>query len=156
MQITANHRYAAFGILATWCAYLAFALLTGWDDYGLSAEPAHSQRWIIHRMATVSAWLLIAAMLLRYRKHALNWRSSLYGAVATSMTAIMVAPTLVPQNANYAVIAGTIASYALVSGFLCITLKKPWIAAVLGVILFPLQLAADGVAHLLSGVFRIH
>jgi hypothetical protein len=68
----------------------------------------------------------------------------------------MVAPTLVSQSANYAIIAGSIACYALVSGFLCITVRKPWIAGGLGVILFPAQLFVDATTHVFLGVFRIH
>jgi hypothetical protein len=95
-------------------------------------------------------------MLLRYRRHAVNWRSFLYSAIVTSLAAIIVAPTVVSQGANYAIISGSIACYALVSGFLCITIKRPWVAGVLGVILFPAQLLVDATAHVLLGIFRFH
>lgn len=156
METVLDYRHAAVAILATWCAYLAFALLTGWEDYGLTARAEHLQRWEVGRISTVTGWLLIAAMLLRYRRDAVNGRSFLYSAVATSLAAIMTAPTLVSQSANYAIIAGSIACYALVSGFLCITVRKPWIAGGFGAILFPAQLFVDATTHVLLGVFRIH
>lgn len=156
MTPTFDHRYAAAAILATWCAYVAFALLTGWEDYGLTARAENWQRWTVGRIGTVTAWLVIASVLLRYRRHAVNWRSFVYSAIATSLAAIMVAPTLVSQNANYAILVGSIACYALVSGFLCSTIKKPWIAGVLGMVLFPAQLFVDATTYVLLGVFRIH
>ncbi len=156
METDLRHRRAALGILATWCAYVAFALLTDWEDYGLTARAEHRQTWIVGRVATVSAWLFLATILLLYRKHSIDWRSFSYAAIATSLSAIVVAPALVSQNANHAVIAGSVVFYALVSGFLCIRLKNPRIAGVLGVILLPAQLFVDASTHVLAGVFRIH
>jgi hypothetical protein len=156
METTLNYRYAAFAIPATLCVYVAFALLTGWEDYGLTARAENWQRWQVGRIGTVTAWLLIASVLLRYRRHVANWRSFLYSAIATSLAAIVIAPTLVSQSANYAVIAGSVACYAIVSGFLCITVKKPWTAGALGVILFPAQLFVDATTHVLLGIFRFH
>lgn len=66
----------------------------------------------------------------------------------------MVSPSLVTKSANDTVIAGTIVFYALVSGFLCATVIKPKIAAVLGFFLFAAQFFVDATAHILSGVFR--
>lgn len=156
MATTPYHRYAAIAMLATWCAYLTFALLTGWENYGLTARAENWQRWEVGRISTVTGWLLIASVLLRYRLHAVNWQSFLYSAVTTIVSAILVAPTLVSQGANYAVVVGSIAFYALVSGFVCITIKKLWLAVALGAVLFPVQLFVDATTHLLLGVFRIH
>jgi hypothetical protein len=44
-------------MLATWCAYLAFALLTGWEDYGLTTRGEDWQRWVVGRIGTVTGWL---------------------------------------------------------------------------------------------------
>jgi hypothetical protein len=98
----------------------------------------------------------VAALLLRYRKHPVNWRSFSYSFVATGIIAIVVSPSLVARSANYTPIAITIVFYALVSGFLCVTVRKPTVAAVLGLFLFAAQFFVNATAHILSGVFRFH
>ena len=130
MEVIHSQRNAGLGILLTWCVYIAFALLTDWKDYGLIAKPEGYQRWTIARLSTVSIWLFVAALLLRYRKHPVNWRSFSYSFVATGIIAIAVSGSLVSGSANYKAIAGTIVFYALVSGFLCATVRKPKLAAV--------------------------
>jgi hypothetical protein len=156
MEIINRRRNAGVGILLTWCVYAAFVFLTGWKDYGLVAQPEGYLRWTITRLSTVSIWLFVAALLLRYRKHPVNWRSFSYSFLATSVVAIVISPSLVSRNVNVAAIAGTIVFYALVSGFLCITLRKPRIAAVLGLFLFTAQFFVDAIGHIFSGVFRFH
>ena len=154
MEIIHSKRNAGLGILLTWCVYIAFALLTDWKDYGLIARPEGYLRWTIARLSTVSIWLFVAALLLRYRKHPVNWRSFSYSFLVTGVIAIVISPSLVSRSANDAVIAGTIVFYALVSGFLCVTVRKPTIAAVLGLLLFIAQFFIDATAHIFSGVFR--
>jgi len=104
----------------------------------------------------VSIWLFVAALLLRYRKYPVNWRSFSYSFVATGIIAIVLSSSLVTKSANDTVIAGTIFFYALVSGFLCVTVSKPTVAAVLGLLLFTAQFFVNATAHVLSGVFRFH
>ena len=156
MEIINGRRNAGLGILLTWCVYIAFVLLTDWKDYGLLAQPEGYLRWIITRLSTVSIWLFVAALLLRYRKHPVNWRNFLYSSLATSVVAIVISPSLVSRSVNAAAITGTIVFYALVSGFLCITIRKPKIAAVLGLFLFTAQFFVDAIGHIFSGVFRFH
>ena len=156
MEIIHSQRNAGLGILLTWCVYIAFALLTDWKDYGLIAQPVGHLRWIIARLSTVSLWFCVAALLLRYRKHPVNWRSFAYSFVATGIIAIVVSSSLVAGSVNYAPIAITIIFYALVSGFLCVTVRKPTIAAVFGLFLFAAQFFVNATAHILSGVFRFH
>jgi hypothetical protein len=156
MEIIHSKRNAGLGILLTWCVYIAFALLTNWKHYGLIAQPEGHLRWTIARLSTVSLWLFVAALLLRYRKHPVNWRSFSYAFVATGIVAIVFSSSLVTKSANEMVIAGTIAFYALISGFLCVTNRKPTIAAVLGLFLFAAQFFVNATAHILSGVFRFH
>jgi branched-subunit amino acid transport protein AzlD len=136
--------------------YMAFALLTDWKDYQLVAKPEGYLRWTIIRLSTVTMWLFVAALLLRYRKHGVNWRSFSYAFITTCIIAIVISSSLVTKSANDAVIAGTIVFYALVSGFLCATVSKPTIAAVLGLLLFAAQFFVDAIAHIFSGVFRFH
>jgi hypothetical protein len=154
MEIIHNQRNAGLGILLTWCVYIAFALLTDWNDYGLAAKPEDRLRWTIIRLSTFSIWLFVAAFLLGYRKHPVNWRSFLYSFLVTGVIAIVISPSLVSRSANDAAIVGTIVFYALVSGFLCVTVRKPKIAAVLGLLLFAAQFFVDATAHIFSGVFR--
>jgi len=156
MEIINNQRNAGLGILLTWCAYIAFALLTDWKDYGLIARPEGYLRWTIARLSTVNCWLFVAALLLRYRKHPVNWLSFSYSFVVTGVIAIVISSSLDSGSFNYTAIAGTIVFYALVSGFLCVTVRKPTIAAVLGLFLFAAQFFVNFLAHILSGVFRFH
>ena len=156
MEIIHSKRNAGLGILLTWWVYIAFALLTDWKDYGLIAQPEGHLRWTIARLSTVSLWLFVAALLLQYRKHPVNWRSFSYAFVATGIIAIVFSSSLVTKSADNMVIAGTFAFYALVSGFLCVTVRKPTIAAVLGLFLFAAQFFVNATAHILSGVFRFH
>jgi hypothetical protein len=156
MEIIHSQRNAGLGILLTWFVYIAFALLTDCKDYQLIARPESYLRWTITRLSTVSIWLFVAALLLRYRKHPVNWRSFSYSFVATGVIAIVISPSLVSRSANDAAIAGTIIFFALVSGFLCVTVRKPKIAAVLGLFLFAAQFFVDATAHIFSGVFRFH
>jgi hypothetical protein len=156
MEIINRKRNAGRGILLTWCVYIAFVLLTDWNDYGLIAKSEGYLRWTIIRLATLSVWLFVAALLLRYRKHPVNWRSFLYSCIATGIFAIVISSSLVTKSANDVVIAGTIVFYAVVSGFLCVNVRKPKIAAALGLLLFATQFLVDAIAHIFSGVFRFH
>ncbi|HJX30471.1 MAG TPA: hypothetical protein VJ624_01325 [Thermodesulfobacteriota bacterium] len=156
MEIINSQRNVGLGILLTWCVYIAFAFLTDWKDYGLVAQPERYLRWTITRLSTVSIWLFVAGLLLRYRKHPVNWRSFSYSFVATGVIAIVISPSLVSRSVNMTAITGTIVFYALVSGFLSVTVKKPTIAAVLGLLFFTAQFFIDAIAHMFSGVFRFH
>ena len=151
-----SKRNAGLGILLTWCVYIAFALLTDWSDYGLVAQPEGYLRWTITRLSTMSTWLFVTALLLRYRKHPVNWRSFSYSFVATGIIAMVLSPSLVPGSVDYTAIGETIVFYALVSGFLCLTVRRPAVAAVLGLLFFTAQLFVDATAHIFSGVFRFH
>ena len=156
MKISHGRRNAGLGILLTWCVYIAFVLFTDWADYGLVAEPDGHLKWTITRLATLSVWLIVATLLLRYRKQPVNWQSFLFACIAAGIVAIGISSSLVAESANDLVIAGTIAFYAAVSGFLCVTISKPTIAAGLGFLLFAIQLLVDAIAHVFSGVFRFH
>ena len=154
MEIIHRKRNAGLGILLTCCVYLAFVLLTDFKDYELIPRPGSYLRWTITRLSTVSIWLCVAALLLRYRKHPVNWRSFSYSFLATGVIAVVISPSLVSTSANQAAIAGTIIFYALVSGCLCVTVRKPKIAAIFGLCLFAAQFFVDATAHIFSGVFR--
>ena len=156
MEIIDSQRNATLGILLAWCAYPAFALLTDLKDYELVARPERHLTWTIIRLSTLTFWLFVAALFVWYRKHPVNWRSFIYSLIATSVIAIVVSPSLVSKSIHDAMIIETIAFYALVSGFLCVTVRKPIIAAVLGLIFFAAQFLIDATAHIFSGVFRFN
>ncbi|MFC1580278.1 hypothetical protein ACFL4N_05135 [Thermodesulfobacteriota bacterium] len=151
-----SKRNAGLGILLTWFLYLMFALLTDWNDYGLGEQAEGYSRWIFVRLSTMTVWLFVAALLLRYRKHPVNWRSFSYSFVATGIIAMAISSSLVSASASYAAIAGAIVFYALVSGFLCVTIRKPAMATVLGLLTFAVQFFGDATAHIFSGAFRVH
>ena len=156
MDIRNNQRNAVLAILLTWCGYIAFALLTDWSDYGLAAKPEHHLRWTVIRLFTFSIWLFLAALILLYRKNPVNWISFLYSSIATIIVAKIFSIQLVSESANDLIIAGAIVFYALVSGFLCATVKKRGFAIVLGILLFFTQFVADATAHIFSGIWRFH
>jgi len=156
MERINSKRDAGLGILLTWCVYIVFALFTGWKDYGLIAKPEGYLRWTLARLSTVSIWLLLAGLLLWYREHPVNWRSFIYSSVATGIIAFILSGSLVSKSVNHAVIAGTILFYAVVSGFLCVTIRNSKIAVFLGLLLFAAQFVLNAFAHILFGVFRFH
>ena len=152
-----TRRDAGLRIALTWCAYIAFVLLTHWDDYGLIAQPKANLTWFVTRLSTVSLWLLVAVLLLHYRNRPVSWRSFSASFVAAGIVAIVLTYSFLGSTSrNGWAIAGTIVFYALVSGFLCVTVRKPAIAAGLGMLLFAVQLFLDAVAHIVSGLFRFH
>ena len=112
MGIMHSQRNAGLRILLTWCGYIPFALLTDWNDYGLAAKPEHHLRWTIIRLSTFSIWFFLASLLLRYRKHAVNWRSFSYSFIATIIIAKVFSASLVSGSANDVIIAGAIVLYA--------------------------------------------
>jgi hypothetical protein len=154
VEKTHGRRNAGLGIVATWCGFVGYASVTDWEDYGLIARPEVHLGWTVARLATVSFWLLLAAVLLWSRKQPVNWRSFSYASVASVLTYFVLSNHLVVEGANYWAIAGAVLFYALVSGFLCVTVKKPRIAALAGPILFAVQFLGDVFAHVFSGVSR--
>ena len=157
MENSGSQRYALLGILLTWCVYIAFALLTDWENFGLEPHwPVSYLRFIIARLSATGFWLILAALLilLRHRKQPVNWRSFSYAFVATGVASVLLLLVVAGQTADFAAIAGSVLFYALVSGFLCVTVRNPRIAAALGLTLFVLQFVGDMFVQLFTGVFR--
>jgi hypothetical protein len=154
-----NHVFVALGVLATWCAYIAFALTTSWEHFGLTPTwPVHESKYTITRIGVMTGWLLVAMLLLllRYRAHPVNWRGFSSAFAATAITYLLFSSYLVVSGASHLAIAGSVAFYGLVSGFFCATLDKPRAAAMMGPVLLAFQLLADVVVLMVSGVLRIH
>ena len=158
MENSGSQRNALLGILLTWCAYIVFALLTDWEDFGL--EPhwhVPYLRYTIARLSATSFWLVFAAFLLRFRRRQqpVNWRSFSYAFAATGISSLLLLRGIADPAANFAAIAGSVFFYALVSGFLCINVSNPRIAAALGLTLLVLQIIGDMFVLIFTGVFRI-
>ena len=157
MENRGSQRNAVLGILLTWCAYIAFALVTDWEDFGLEPHwPVSYLRYTIARLSATGFWLILAALLiiLRHRKQPVNWRSYSYAFASTGIASLLLSFVIVGQAAEFAAIAGSVFFYALVSGFLCITVRSPRAAGVLGPALFVLQSVGDIFVQLFTGVFR--
>jgi len=148
---------AAWTLLGTtWTGYLLFVLFTRLEDFGLTVQADNLWLWLTIRLVTVSFWLVIAATILYARKRPLNWNSPLHAAVATALLAALLSPTLVSAKASLLTVTGSIATFTLVSAAVCITIQRPPVAALLGLLLFPGQLLLDTAVHILSGTFPLH
>lgn len=156
MNTSLSPRHAWIGLGFTWIGYLLFVASSRLADFGLSIQMDNFWLWQAIRLTTVSFWLGIAATILYARKRPLNWNSPLHAASASALLAILLTPTLASANASLAAVLGSILTYSLVSGLVCVTIQRPPVAALLGLLLFPAQLLLDTAAHLLSGTFPIH
>jgi hypothetical protein len=157
MENSGSQRIALLGILLTSCAYIVFVLLTDWENFGLEPHwPVSYLRYTIARLSATGFWFILAALLilLRHRKQPVNWRSFSYAFAATGIASLILLPVIADQAADIAAIAGSVLFYALASGFLCVTVRNPRPAAVLGLTLFVLQFAGDMFVQLFTGVFR--
>ena len=138
------------------CSYVAFAVFTYPSSFGLDLPPDGHATWVAVRLLTFGAWLALAALLLRFRRSPVDWRSFAYAFLATCALAAVVVSSLAPADANPLSVAGSVGMYALAAGFVCITVARPLYALVIGALLFPVQLFLDATGHLLSGQFRLH
>ena len=109
-------------------------------------------------ISVMTAWLLIATLLLflRRKAHPVNWRSFSFASAATVIAFLVLSTYLVVPGANLLAVAGSVGFYGLVSGFLCVTVGKPKVAAVVGPLLLCLQLLAGLSLLVTSGVLRFH
>jgi len=149
-------RHAWLVLCLTWAGYLLFVVVTRLDDFGLVDKADNLWLWLAVRLVTVSFWLGIAATILYARKRPLNWNSPLHAAVATALLAILLAPSLVSTQASLMTVSGSILTFTMVSGMVCVTIQRPPVAALLGLLLFPGQLLLDTAAHILTGTFPLH
>jgi len=138
------------------CTYIAFDFSTRPSSFGLTLDPNGHTTWLFTRLLTFSFWLGLAAVLLGVRRSPVAWRSSAYAFLATSVLAVVIAPSFVPASASHASVAVSIGMYASVSGLVCITIAHPLWAVGLGALLLPAQLVLDATAHVLSGQVRLH
>ncbi len=135
---------------------MIFVAVTRLPDFGLTLQSDSPWLWAAGRVLTVSFWLALAATILYARKRPLNWNSPLHAFAATALLATLLAPTLVSSAASLPVIATSILTFSLVSALVCVTIQRPPVAALLGLLLFPAQLLLDTAVHLLSGTFPSH
>jgi hypothetical protein len=134
-------------------------LATSWSHFGLTPTwPVDEWKYTFTRISVMTTWLFIAALLLFLRRRArtVNWRSFSYASAATVVTFLLLSTYLVVPGANLLAVACSVGFYGLVSGFACVTVGKPKVAAVVGPLLLCLQLLADLSMLVMSGVLRIH
>ena len=79
-MVTLDYRNARLALIGTWLAYVLFAALTDWTDFGLTATKDEYTRHFAVRVATVSFWLLIATVLLQLRRRFVNPGGAVAGA----------------------------------------------------------------------------
>ena len=155
MQSLPDRRSVWLAMAFLFCLYFAFVVLTPASSYGLTLEPDGHSTWATIRVLTFSLWLVLAAWLVGARRSLITWRSFAYAFLGSSTLALAIASS-VGSAASDMSVAGTIVMYALVSGFLCITVIRPPLALILGTLLFLAQLLLDVTGHFLSGQFRLH
>jgi hypothetical protein len=149
-------RTVARYIFLTWVAYLVFVLVSDWNAFGLTPQPEHTLKWSAVRVATFTFWLLCSACIMWFRRPPADWNSFFGGALTTGLIAVVALPSLAPEDSSYIAAGLSICFYSMVSGFLCLSVRKTSHAAIYGMLLFPAQVVVDGAAHLASGLFRLH
>ncbi len=151
-----DYRKAIQMLLLVAGAYIVFVLITTWSDFGLTEKRDADLKWMTVRIATVSGWLLLAAILLRFRQHSLHWHGALTAFAATVVGTFMIASTFVPEGINIVVVAASFFFYAAISGLYGLMIGHRILAFITGLVIFAAQLAVDGLAHVFSGLFRLH
>ena len=151
-----DYRKAIQMLLLIAGAYIVFVLITTWSDFGLTDKPDASLKWMTVRIATVSGWLLLAAILLRIRQHSLHWDGAVTAFAVTVLATFMIASSIVPEGANFVVVAASFFFFAAISGLYGLTAGNRILASVIGVVIFVAQLAVDALAHVFSGLFKLH
>ncbi|PLY02210.1 MAG: hypothetical protein C0624_09120 [Desulfuromonas sp.] len=155
MNTALSPRHAWLLLALTWTGYVLFVAVTRLDDFGLAIEADNLWLWLATRLLTVSFWLGIAATILHARKRPLNWNSPLHAAVATALLAVLLSPSLVSAKASLLTVSGSILTFTLVSATICLTIQRPPVAALLGLLLFPGQLLLDTATHILLRTFPL-
>ncbi len=155
-MVTLDYRNARLALIGTWLAYVLFAALTDWTDFGLTATKDEYTRHFAVRVATVSFWLLIATVLLQLRRRFVNPGGAVTGAATAFLAAIFSASILVVEGANLLVATVSFSFYSLIAGLVCMTIRNRILAVFSGLVLYILQLSLDAIAHFATGMFALH
>ena len=146
------HLFLAGVFLATY----VLVRFTDPSDYGMTLHPRLDKIWTTWRMFIGAGWLLLALILATVRKADAHLSSLSYAAAATTALGLLTLAVMYPQSSSAPAVVGSLAVYALTSGALCLKVQRPIPAALLGGLLFVLQLLVDGFVHFMTGAFQIH
>jgi hypothetical protein len=146
------HLFLAGVFLATY----VLVRFTDPSDYGMTLHPRLDKVWTTWRMLISAGWLLLALLFVTIRKVDAHVTSASYAAAATTGLGLLALAVMYPQSSSALAVAGSLAVYAMTSGALCLKVQRPIPAALLGGLVFILQLLVDGTVHFLTGAFRIH
>lgn len=130
--------------------------LTDPSDYGLTLHPRLDKVWTMWRMIVTAGWLLIALLMATFHKGEARYRSFSYAAASTTALGLLSLSVVFPQSSSWLAVLGSLAVYAATSGALCLQVRRPIPAALLGAVFLILQALTDAFVHSLTGAFRIH
>lgn len=138
--------------------FAAFILVrfTDPEHYGLTLHPKSDKVWSMWRMIVAAGWLSIAAAVTSILKREAQSRSLSYAAASTTAVGLVATAAFFPEGSSVIALAGSLALYAATSGVLCVKVQRPIPAAILGALLFVVQVLVDGVAQFLNGTLSIH
>jgi hypothetical protein len=126
------------------------------SDYGMTLHPRLDKVWSMWRILITGGWLLLALGLATIKKGDGQLGSLSYSAASATGLGFVWLAIMFPQSSSVFAVAGSLAVYAATSGAICVKIQRPIPAALLGGVLFILQVLTDAVVHFLTGAFRIH
>ena len=135
-------------------AYLAFANVTGFEDFGLLAS--NEERWMLWRWLVVTAWLFVAAVIYMARGQiAYLYNMLISMGLGFALALFLLLMSFITEETRFAVM-GSALTYAFIAGMLCMTFKN-LLAAIIGAVLFfALQILVDAVVLGMAANVRIH
>jgi uncharacterized membrane protein YhaH (DUF805 family) len=135
-------------------AYLAFANVTGFEDFGLLAS--NEERWMLWRWLLVTAWLFIAVVIYMARGQKAYLMSVLMSlGLGFALSLFLLFMAFITEETRFAVL-GSALTYAFIAGMLCMTFKN-LLAAIIGAVLFfAAQILVDAVVLGIAANVRIH
>lgn len=141
-------------LLLGFVAYLAFASVTGFEDFGLRAS--NEERWMLWRYLLVTAWLFVAVVIYLARGQKAYLMSILISlGLGFALALFLLFMALITQETRLAGI-GTALTYAFISGMLCMTFKNVLAAVISAVLFFAAQVMVDAVVLGIAANVRIH
>lgn len=152
---TASDQKDALVIVALTAA--GFALLvasTSSKDYGLVLIQKDQLVWSLARTVPALCWISLAGLLVLSRE-AVVWTSAVAAITASLITGCTVAVLGAPIGLDAVSLMSTVSYYALISGLICLTVRSPILAGIVGPILLVLQVLTDVIAHLGMGLIQI-
>lgn len=153
MHETLSKRTVVGTLIITFIGYVLFATFTDQSSFGLQSH--HEETWAIWRYLVVGAWLLLAYLLFIGRNEIAYRKSFRYALIFSGIASLLLAIKWIDVSSGIAIL-GTAITCTMISGLLCMTLKRFDIAGVLSIVLVIVQLIVDVVVLGIAGDFRIH